>query len=191
MAKSVKVTLDTKINETGSLALDGELTPRPLAATVKVKLAGIDLTAAQPYIAQHTAMILRSGRLGGAVQISYGTKPTIRVSGDLYVEKLHTIDAALHDDLINWERLDVRGLDVQQGPERLEIAEIAARKPYARVIIESDTSLNVTQVLKGPGGAGRPPRAPQGPHPRTSRRRRLRSNRQGGAPKRSPSRRWR
>ena len=154
LAKPVKVTLESKINETGSLALDGELTPRPLAATLKVKLADIDLTAAQPYIAQHTAMILRSGKVGGAVQISYGAKPALKLSGDLYVEKLHTIDAALHDDLINWERLDVRGLDVQQGPDRLEIAEIAARKPYARVIIESDTSLNVTHVLNAPG-AGR------------------------------------
>jgi hypothetical protein len=157
LAKPVKVTLDTKINETGSLALDGELTPRPLAATVKVKLAGIDLTAAQPYIAQRTSMVLRSGKLGGAVQIGYGAaKPAIKLSGDLYVEKLHTVDAALHEDLINWERLDVKGLDVQQGPDRLEIAEIAARKPYARVIIESDTSLNVTRVLQAPGSA-RPP----------------------------------
>jgi hypothetical protein len=150
LTKPVKVTLDTKINETGSLALDGEVTPRPLAATVKVKLAGIDLTAAQPYIAQRTAMVLRGGKLGGAVQISYGApKPAIKLSGDLSVEKLHTVDAALHEDLINWERLDVKGLDVQQSPDRLEIAEIVARKPYARVIIESDTSLNVTRVLNG------------------------------------------
>jgi hypothetical protein len=158
LAKPVKVTLDTKINETGSLTVDGEVTPRPLAATVKVKLAGIDLTAAQPYIAQRTAMVLRSGKLGGAAQISYGAaKPAIKLSGDLYVEKLHTVDAALHQDLINWERLDVRGLDVQQGPDRLEIAEITARKPYARVIIESDTTLNVAKVLKSPGGAGPTP----------------------------------
>jgi Domain of Unknown Function (DUF748) len=152
LAKPVKVTLDSKVNETGSLAVDGELTPRPLAATVKVNLAGIDLTAAQPYIARRTAMILRSGKLGGTLQVSYGTKPTVKLAGDLYVEKLHTIDAVRHDDLINWERLDVRGLDVQQGPDRLEIAEVTARKPYARVIIESDTSLNVARVLKGPGG---------------------------------------
>jgi Domain of Unknown Function (DUF748) len=166
LAKPVKVALDTKINETGSLALDGELTPRPLAATVKVKLAGIDLTAAQPYIAQRTAMVLRSGKLGGAVQIGYGAaKPAIKLSGDLYVEKLHTVDAALHEDLINWERLDVKGLDVQQGPDRLEIAEISARKPYARVIIESDTNLNVTKVLKSPGGAGPTPTGATGSAP--------------------------
>jgi Domain of Unknown Function (DUF748) len=156
LAKPVKVTLDSKVNETGSLTVDGELAPRPLAATAKVNLAGIDLTAVQPYIAQRTAMILRSGRLGGAVQISYGAKPSVKLAGDLYVEKLHTIDAVRHDDLINWERLDVRGLDVQQGPDRLEIAEIVARKPYARVIIESDTSLNVARALKGRGGGPAP-----------------------------------
>jgi hypothetical protein len=166
LAKPVKVTLDSKINGTGSLALDGEVTPRPLAATVKVKLAAIDLTAAQPYIAQRTAMILRSGKLGGAVQIGYGAaKPAIKLAGDLYVEKLHTVDAALHEDLVNWERLDVKGLDVQQGPDRLEIAEITARKPYARVIIESDTSLNVTKVLKSPGGAGPTPANTTAPAP--------------------------
>jgi hypothetical protein len=157
MTKPVKVTLDTQVDETGSLALEGEVTPQPLAAAVKVKLAGIDLTAAQPYIAQRTAMILRSGKLGGAVEVRYGAaKPALELAGDLYVEKLHTVDATLHEDLINWERLDVKGLDVQQHPDRLEIAQIAARKPYARVIIESDTSLNVTRVLQAPGAAPTP-----------------------------------
>jgi hypothetical protein len=166
LAKPVKVTLDTKINESGSLSVDGELTPRPLAAHVKVKLAGIDLTAAQPYVAQRTAMILRSGKLGGALDISYGAaKPAVKLLGDLYVEKLHTVDAALQEDLINWERLDVKGLNVQQGPDRLEIAEISARKPYARVIIESDANLNVAKVLKSPGGAGPTPVSAAGSAP--------------------------
>jgi hypothetical protein len=166
LAKPVKLTLDTKINESGSLSLDGELTPQPLAANVKVKLAGIDLTAAQPYIAQRTAMVLRGGKLGGALQISYGAaKPQVKVAGDLYVEKLHTVDAALHEDLINWERLDVKGLNVQHGPDRLEIAEISARKPYARVIIEPDANLNVAKVLKSPGGAGPTPASVAGSAP--------------------------
>lgn len=153
MSKPVKVALDAKVNETGSLAVDGQITPQPLAATVKLKLAGIDLTAAQPYVAQRTALILRSGKLGGAVQVTYGVKPTLKLAGDLYVEKLHTVDAALHDDLINWERLDVRGIDLQQGPQQVMIAEIVARKPYARVIIEPDATLNVARVLKTPGAA--------------------------------------
>ena len=62
------------------------------------------------------------------------------------MENLHTVDDVRHDDFINWDRLDVRGLNFQQDPSRLDIAEVVARKPYARVIIESDTTLNVTNA---------------------------------------------
>jgi uncharacterized protein DUF748 len=161
MSKPVKVALDTKINQSGALAVDGEITPQPLAVALKVKMSGIDLTTAQPYVARQTAMILRSGKLGGETQVSYGGKPAIKLSGDLYVENLRTVDAARHDDFISWDRLDVRGLDFEQSPNRLAIAEIAARKMYARVIIEPDTSLNVARVLQGPGGA--PASAPPKP----------------------------
>ncbi len=77
--------------------------------------------------------------------------PSLQFTGDVDVENLHTVDDLLQDDFINWERLDVRGLNYQQGPDRVEIAEVVARKPYARVIIETDTSLNVTRVLSAPG----------------------------------------
>jgi len=156
LTKPLKVALDTRINESGSLAVSGEVTPQPVAAALHVKLSGLDLTAAQPYLAQRTSMTLRSGKLGADAQLTYAAGkqlPSLRFSGDVYVENLHTVDDVLQDDFINWERLDVRGLNYQQGPDRVEIAEIAARKPYARVIIESDTSLNVTRVLSGPGKA--------------------------------------
>ena len=56
------------------------------------------------------------------------------------VANLHTVDNALHQDFINWDRLDVQGLNYQHGPDRLDIDQITARKLYARVIIEPDTS---------------------------------------------------
>ena len=90
----------------------------------------------------------------------YGTstgKPALQFAGNIHVEKLHTVDNALQDDFINWERLDIVGLNYQQAPDRLDIAEVVARKPYARVIIESDTSLNVKRVLTAPGASPTPP----------------------------------
>jgi len=44
-------------------------------------------------------------------------------------------------------------LNYRQAPDRLDIAEIVASKPYVRVIIESDSTLNVKRVLTGPGAA--------------------------------------
>ncbi|MGP8165327.1 MAG: DUF748 domain-containing protein [Steroidobacteraceae bacterium] len=155
LTKPLRVALDTHIGESGSLTLTGEVTPQPTAASLSLKLAGIDLTAAQPYIAQYTSMTLRSGQLGAEVQLRYGSAakqmPALQFEGDLHVDNLHTVDNVLHDDFINWQRLDVHGLTYQQNPGRLDIAEVVAQKPYARIIIESDTSLNVKRVLAGPG----------------------------------------
>jgi hypothetical protein len=152
LAKPVTVALDTRINQTGSLTVSGEVTPQPLSANVSLKLDGIDLEAAQPYIAQHTSMTLMSGRLSGDAKVRYGAKkPALEFAGNISVAGLHTVDNALHDDFINWDRLDVSGITFQHDPDRLDIQQVMARKLYARVIIEPDTSLNVKRVLAGPG----------------------------------------
>ena len=137
LARSLTVSLDTKINDKGSLKLNGDVTPQPLAFNLSVKPVNIDLPAIQPYIAKSTAMTLLSGRLNADVKVQYGSKkPAARITGDVSVADLHTVDNALRDDFINWERVEVVGLKFQHDPDRLDIAQIVARKPYARVIIE-------------------------------------------------------
>jgi hypothetical protein len=152
LSKPVMVTVDTRINETGSLNLSGEVTPQPLSANLALKLADIELKAVQPYIAQHTSMTLLAGRLSGDAKLRYGAKkPALQFTGNISVRGLHTVDNALHDDFINWDRLELSGVNYQHDPDRLDIELVTARKLYARVIIEPDASLNVKRVLAGPG----------------------------------------
>jgi hypothetical protein len=161
LAKPVGVELDTRINEAGSLRVSGDVTPQPLSANVSLKLDAVDIKAVQPYIAQHTSMTLLAGRLSGDGKVRYGTqKPALQFTGNLSVAALHTVDNALHEDFINWDRLDVTGVNFQHGPDRLDIEQVAARKLYARVIIEPDRTLNVTRVLAGPGATVVAPSAP-------------------------------
>jgi hypothetical protein len=151
LARPLPVSLDTKINEKGSLSASGEITPQPLAVTLSLKPSNIDLTTIQPYIAKSSSMSLLAGRLSGDVKVRYGAKkPAIQLTGNVSVAGLHTIDNTLRDDFINWERLDLVGVNFQHDPDRLSIEQIVARKPYARIIIEPDTSLNVRRVLAGP-----------------------------------------
>jgi len=173
LAKPVSVALETRINHTGSLNVSGDVTPQPLSANVSLKLDGVGLEAVQPYIAQRTSMTLISGRLSGDAKVRYGPKkPALEFAGNISVAGLHTVDNALHDDFINWDRLDVSGITFQHDPDRLDIQQVMARKLYARVIIEPDTSLNVKRVLAGPGatvvaplGSGGAPVATTAPLP--------------------------
>lgn len=152
LAKPVNVALDAKINDTGTLNVAGDITPQPVAANLNLKLNGIELAAVQPYIAQYTSMTLLAGRLGGDAKVRYGAqKPALQFSGNLSVAGLHTVDKALHQDFINWDRLEVRGLNFQHEPDRLDIDQVTARKLYARVIIEPDQTMNVKRILTAPG----------------------------------------
>ncbi len=152
LTKPLSVSFDARINDAGSVNVSGEVTPQPLSASVAVKLAGIELKAIQPYIAQHTSMTLLAGRLSGDAKLRYGAqKPAVQVGGNLSIAGVHTVDNALHQDFINWDRLDIVGLNYQRAPERLDIDQVVARKLYARVMVEPDSSLNVTRVLAGPG----------------------------------------
>ncbi|HWS69955.1 MAG TPA: DUF748 domain-containing protein [Steroidobacteraceae bacterium] len=162
LSKPVSVTLDTRIDEKGLLAVSGEVTPQPATADLSMKLSGFALAAIQPYIAQHSSMTLLDGRLGGEAKLHYAAQkntPTLQFSGNINIEKLHTVDNTLQDDFINWDRLDILGLKYSKGPDSLDIEQILARKPYARVIIESDESMNVKRVLTAPGAAPPAPSA--------------------------------
>jgi hypothetical protein len=152
LAKPLNLSLDTKINDSGSLIVTGAVTPQPMAADLNLKLAGIELKDFQPYIAQYTSMTLMAGALSGEAKVGYGAQhPALQFAGNISVANLHTVDNALHQDFINWDRLDIQGLNFQHDPDRLDIAQVSAHKLYARVIIEPDESINVKRVLAGPG----------------------------------------
>jgi Domain of Unknown Function (DUF748) len=152
LAKPVTVSLDTKVNSQGSLSVTGTVTPQPIAADLSFKLGEIPLAVAQPYIARYTSMTLLAGSLAGDAKVRYGAqKPALQLAGNISVAHLHTVDNALHEDFVNWDRLDVQGIKFQIDPNRLDIEQIAARKAFARVIVEPDSSINVARVLAGPG----------------------------------------
>ncbi|MDB6102842.1 MAG: hypothetical protein JWO52_2841, partial [Gammaproteobacteria bacterium] len=155
----VAVVMSTKINRAAKLDAKADLSPDLTAMKGQIELTNLDLTMLQPYIAQRTAMTLRNGLLSTKLNAERAADGHLGVTGEADVAKLRTIDNDLKRDFIKFEQLQVAGIDYQSNPSdpskpaSLHIRNILARAPYARVIIESDRSVNVKRVLSGPGGA--------------------------------------
>lgn len=173
LAHPLDVAFDSGINAKGKLTLNGTLRPAPLLADVKVGLTGFPLGAIQPYVAQRTALSVRDGALNveGRVQVepppdtapvkrSAGGKPMLQFAGDVTVDRLHTVDSRLRQDLLKWNRLQIKGIEFAHAPDRLDVQQVIANRLYARVLIEPDRTLNVAQVLAGPNGLPPPTDAP-------------------------------
>ena len=160
----IHVDLDARLNGSGVLKAAGTVSVSPEVADLNVTVSAFPLASMQPFMTRQTSITVLDGLLGAAMHVQ--EKPgrhgqgTFLATGNVTVDRLHSIDNTLRDDLVNWERLTVAGLRVQHHPDLIAIDTITALKPYARAIIEPDRSLNIGRALRPPGAAAAPEPAP-------------------------------
>lgn len=151
--------LAATINGTGRVTVDASTNLDSLASTASIELSDLPLDIVQPYIAAETSMTLTGGTLAVKGKATYATGepsaasavPRIAFDGDVAVSDLRTIDNALKEDFVKWDRLGLREVRYQSMPQRLRIGTIELRRPYARVVIAPDGTSNVSAILAGPG----------------------------------------
>jgi uncharacterized protein involved in outer membrane biogenesis len=144
---ALAVDLHTAVNDTGSVAVHGELTPSPLAGHFTVEAGALPLTALQPYVDDLTAMLIKSGTASLKGAVNLGAGGAVDFDGEAGVDGLRTTDKALDEDFIKWRSLKLSGLRVRTAPLAVKIREIVASEPYARVIVRPDGITNIKAVL--------------------------------------------
>ena len=159
----VKLAVDAVVNGKGRLQTAAELNLDTLAAQADLELADFELGVLQPYIARESSMTLLGGGLGLKGRLDYvPAEPAAKIDfeGDVTVSALHTIDNALEEDFIKWEKLQLEGLRYRSQPESLRIRTVTAQSPYVRLIIAPDGNTNVAAILAGPGATATPASEP-------------------------------
>ena len=159
-AANAALTIDSTVgfDGKGDVHVAGKLTLNPIDVDLKVAVNALDLSPAQAYVAQFTDMTLQSGALTGQASVGFQAepasgKPKLLLASDLEVVNFATKDNALRQDFIKWQSLKLSGVNFQMEPNRLRIARVQARKPYGRVIIADNGTVNVSQILNPPRAA--------------------------------------
>lgn len=147
----------------GQLDLQGEVRPQPLDLRAALKLAGIDLRVAQPYLAPQLNLVLAGGKLDAEGQLEL-TQPAdtpkaplvAHYAGRLAVGGLRTLDSVNGADFVAWQRLGFDGLDVAwrthagtgTGALQANLGRIGLDGLNARLILHPDGHLNVADIVK-------------------------------------------
>ena len=153
-APSSRMNVDTTMGiGKATFGARGKLSLEPLNASFDLDIKDFDLSVLQPYVAQNADMQVNRGRLSAKGTLALADAPTrgqpkLKLSADAEVTDLVSRDGTSHSDFVSWQSLKVSGLRYQQAPELLSIESIMARKPYGRVIIAADGSVNVATLLK-------------------------------------------
>jgi hypothetical protein len=149
----VQVDANLRIDGNAKLAAKGQVALDTPALAVHVDVSDFNLASLQPYLGTYTQMTLSRGALSAALDLKRSAASLFDMAGSIEVAKLHTIDNALKQEFITWDRLRLSGLEYSQEPARLRIETVAANAPYARLIIAPDQSINVSKVLSAPAGS--------------------------------------
>lgn len=156
-APHTDITLNTtlRINDGADLNVFGTVNLDTFSAQLKLKLAGLALADLQNYAATATDLLISKGQLSAEGEIYYkgkavNSKPLLKFNGNAEVAQLSTQDKAEGLDFINWQSLQLKGMQYSMTPDTLTIAQIVARQPYGRVIIDNDGTTNIQHVLRIP-----------------------------------------
>ena len=151
----LELSADLALNTGGRLEFQGSREAGGETYAGKARLEGLNLAALQPYVGTYTQMTLLSGILDADVDAQF-EPDAWRLDGNLRSAKLHTVDNAMREDFVKWERLEINGIQYRSKPESLRVATIAARGPYVRLIIAPDQTTNISKVLTMPATAPGP-----------------------------------
>ena len=137
------------LNGRGSLGANGTISLMPRRFDVDLSIAGSPLVALEPYVARHSRALILAGTYGLRGRFHYaaaGPVSDMRYRGGLWCEGARISDPVIQEDLLRWDRLDIRDVDYRTVPASLRIAEIVATHPYARVIVGKDRTLNLQHL---------------------------------------------
>ena len=155
LAKPMGLDLDAIFNRKGSLKVSGTAAVTPLKAELRVATRRLDLAFADPYLAKNLNARIRSALLtmNGTVGLA---KPhddvEVRYRGDATLGNLRMIDRLTGDNFLQWSALSVNRIDagVGAGEPKVHIGGIALADFYARVILDRNGRLNLSDITTNP-----------------------------------------
>jgi hypothetical protein len=164
--EKAEVSLSLNLNKKGSLKINGPVCITPLTTDLSLDLKDIAIRAFQPYFTDKIKIDVTKGTLGtkGRFKLSMDNKnkPKVTYDGEISVSRLATIDKARANDFIKWRQLYFDKLRTGYNPFFLDIKGISLTDYYAKLVVNPDGSMNVSDIFGDPkGGKKKPAPKPQ------------------------------
>lgn len=147
-----------QVDDSDENSIKGQVSPSPLNLNATVNLKKLALNTLQPYISDIAKVNLEEGKLSvaGAVSLALDAQGEVHgdFEGDIHVQDFNTTDQILKQRLVGWQQLIIEPIKINFNPLSIAIDKIDFLKPYSRVVITKDRSVNFAQLMvehkKGP-----------------------------------------
>ncbi|WP_232219937.1 DUF748 domain-containing protein [Pseudogulbenkiania sp. MAI-1] len=159
--------------DSGALALDlsgrlasgrlgAKLTVQPDSATLSGKITAdaVPLAPFAPYALTGTVLKLAGGSLSANLDVDVGSKGW-KVGGQGALNRFSLLEPNNRQPLLAWRQLALNGITASGGsPLKVQLREVRLSDPVARLILNPQRQLNVSNLLAGKPTAAVPASAP-------------------------------
>ncbi|HET6552055.1 MAG TPA: DUF748 domain-containing protein [Dyella sp.] len=152
---------DMKLSGTvgkGSFTANGKVQPIPALADIQLDTKRLDIATFQPYISVPLNVTISSARITSSGKLHYdgrGADPKITYKGNAALEQVRIQDKLTGDDFLRWRTLSASSLDASYGTgaPRMYVGSLVLSSFYARMIVNANGTLNLSEVVANPEAA--------------------------------------
>jgi Domain of Unknown Function (DUF748) len=149
------VDLDGVLNRRGNFKFNGPVTIAPLKATLHVNTQRLDLAFAEALATRDlnasikTAMLTTTGIASAA---TVRDKLRLGYRGDATIGNVRVLDKLTRDDFVRWNALTFSRIDfaLGEGRPKVRVGAIALSDFYARLILNANGRLNLSDITSNP-----------------------------------------
>ena len=144
--------LSLRWNTNGSIKVATTASFLPPTADLQLDLDQLDLGTLDPYLEPKLNLLILGSRLGLHGQVHLRTPkdqlPEVTFHGDASLDGFHTVDGVMGEDLLKWDSVGINGIDANLNPQTVAIREIDVDNAYARLVIETNHTINLLNALR-------------------------------------------
>ncbi len=149
--KAVGLEASLDVRQGGKFSASGSIVPGKASGRLNLKLAGMSLKPFAPYVSRLARLDLQSGAVSTSGRLDFargGKGMKLNYGGGFAINDLAIIEEDTAEAFLGWEKLSSNSLKLSLAPDRLHMNELVANKPFGKIIIFEDQSINLKRILR-------------------------------------------
>ncbi|HKY73448.1 MAG TPA: DUF748 domain-containing protein [Nitrospira sp.] len=159
----IPLTLDHRLNDTGTVSVEGQLLVQPLQAELALALKNIAIPPFEPYFERFARVTVDSGAidLDGSLRFSseHPKGPLLAFEGQLGVKSLAIAARDEGTPVVSWKQVQLNEISLTLDPTSVTIEEVGINQPTVHLAIDRDGVANVKKLLPPAQTTGAQPAA--------------------------------
>ncbi len=153
--------LSFRLNQKGTISVEGPVGISPLSANLKTALKEIELKPFEPYFTEKVKITISSGALTTTGNLTVNTSDNKELKttydGEILLSHFASIDKQNTEDILKMETLSFSNFHYDSSPLVVDIKDISLNNYYARILMNQKGTLNLQEIFVKEEASKEPP----------------------------------